>query len=93
MAGEVWPIVPGIPVPFEGVCERVEGGRREAALVDVGEWSAEPAESQPEEEDVGWGRLEFGDEGEGVEAAAVVVDLALDALELAAVDIVPAEWA
>lgn len=88
---EVGAVVAGVAVPLEGVFEGVEGRGGEAALVDVGERAAQAAVGDAEEVVVCRRRFEFGDEREGVEAAAVVVDLSLDALELPTVDVVPDE--
>ena len=86
---EVGTVVARVPVPLERVLERVEGRGREAALVDVGERAAEPAEADAEEVVVVGRGAELRDERDGVQAAAVVVDLALDALELPSIDVVP----
>lgn len=63
----------------------MEGRGGEAGFVDVGEGTAGPAVADLEQVCVGGVVAEGGEEDEGVEAGAVVVDLSLDALEFAAV--------
>ena len=93
MADEVRAVVARVRVPPERVRERVEGRGREAALVDVRERAAEPAEADAEEVEVARRGAELGDERDRVEAAPVVVDLAFDALKLSPIDIVPIDCA
>ena len=86
---EVGAVVARVGVPLKRVLERVERRGREAALVDVRERAAEAAEADAEEVVIVRRGAELRDERDGVQAAAVVVDLPLDALELPAVDVVP----
>ena len=90
VADEVGAVVARVRVPRERLLERVEGRGREAALVDGGERPGEPGEAGAQEVCVCRCRAEAGDERDGVEPGAVVVDLPLDALQLPAVDVVPA---
>ena len=58
-------------------------------MVDVRQRAAEAAVADAEEIVVVGRGPELGDEGDCVQAAAVVVDLPLNTLELATVDVVP----
>lgn len=91
MPQEIRPIVTGIRIPGEGVGPRVERRRGEALLVDVRQRRGVAGVADAEEVEVrGVGVAAVGgEERQRVEAAAVVVDLALEALQLAAVDEVP----
>lgn len=78
--GEVRAIISRVAVPFKGIREGVEGGRGKTTLIDVRERAAESGEAQTEQEDIGGRAFEGGNKWECVKTAAVVMNLAFDAL-------------
>lgn len=86
---EIWSVIPRVCIPLQCIRECVERCGREASIVDVGERPGQAAVSHAKQVVIRRGRLECGDQGQGVETTPVMVDLAFDSLEFSAVDVVP----
>src|SRR6185312_10838337 len=86
---EVWTVIARICVPFQGRGKRVKGGRGEALSIDIRERRGSSAISDPQQIQVVGMATKLRQKWNGVQPGTVVVNLPLDARELAAIEEVP----
>ena len=90
MAHEIGPVVARVSVPLKRFFEGMERGRCKASFVDIRHRTTAATIADTQKVEISRKRHILGDEWECIQAAAVVVDLTLNALQLCPIDVVPA---